>query len=150
MSHCFMYLRALVCRSCKEPPCDRGLRGQDAAAELPRGKATFRALYSEDGIHPSGAGTYLEACVVASAITGAFVRLSIQDWSVMTGAAGASCLLIENTQRRFEDPPDTWAKWSCCLVHGPASTATEISTQCIVTTYAHTLLVDRYPNQLFA
>ena len=45
--------------------------GQDAAAELPRGKATFRALYSEDGIHPSGAGTYLEACVVASAITGA-------------------------------------------------------------------------------
>ncbi len=47
------------------------LRGQDAAAALPRGKATFRALYDEDGVHPSGAGTYLEACVVASAITGA-------------------------------------------------------------------------------
>ncbi|KAK9827382.1 hypothetical protein WJX81_005000 [Elliptochloris bilobata] len=47
-----------------------GSHAQDAAAELPRGKATFRALYAEDGIHPSGAGTYLEACVIASAITG--------------------------------------------------------------------------------
>ena len=47
--------------------------GQDAAAVMPRGKATFRALYAEDGVHPSGAGTYLEACVVASAITGALL-----------------------------------------------------------------------------
>ena len=72
--HCFTCLSALVSCSCNEAPCDRGFRGQDAAAELPRGKATFRALYSEDGAHPSGAGTYLEACVVASAITGAFAR----------------------------------------------------------------------------
>ncbi|KAK9917543.1 hypothetical protein WJX75_005560 [Coccomyxa subellipsoidea] len=40
------------------------------AAQLPAGKDTFFALYAQDGVHPSPFGTYLEACVIANAITG--------------------------------------------------------------------------------
>ena len=34
------------------------------------GKESFHALYFKDGIHPSKFGTYLEACVIASSLSG--------------------------------------------------------------------------------